>query len=305
RRNKIMYFKKISVITFLSVITGAFSLLFINGCEDIDLSSVEPATKIAAAVNGLVKIVDEPAGENCENGGKKVLSGLDNNGNNVLDDDEILSTAYVCNGNDGEDALPISILEEPATSCGEEGGVKIIFYYDLDGNESPYGDDDPAYEDETENPEFIESFEVCNGQNGEPGEDAHQILVDIAPSSTCINGGSSVSFVRDMNDDGFINIPPDTQLQQVDICNGEDSSISGTGLTVEPYEGNCAWLWEGHTCSYYSASYGRPAGYYYRHGWVYEPCDLVCQDCLLVGVELDNIDGLTASEVLIDWCPVQ
>lgn len=40
----------------------------------------------------------EPAGAHCANGGVRIDSGLDKNGNHVLDSKEIQQTSYVCNG---------------------------------------------------------------------------------------------------------------------------------------------------------------------------------------------------------------
>jgi hypothetical protein len=49
-------------------------------------------------INALVNVTTEPTGTNCSNGGLKVESGTDANGNTVLDPGEIASTSYVCNG---------------------------------------------------------------------------------------------------------------------------------------------------------------------------------------------------------------
>lgn len=51
-------------------------------------------------LSSLVDIADEAAGANCANGGKKITTGLDDNGDGVLDAGEIDHTEYVCNGND-------------------------------------------------------------------------------------------------------------------------------------------------------------------------------------------------------------
>ena len=57
-------------------------------------------TNGTSAVNSLVEITVEKVGDNCSFGGSKVTSGIDKNGNNVLDQgsDEVTSTVYVCNG---------------------------------------------------------------------------------------------------------------------------------------------------------------------------------------------------------------
>ncbi len=51
-------------------------------------------------LNALIKTTTEPAGANCTNGGTKIETGLDANGNGVLDAGELNAsqTQYVCNG---------------------------------------------------------------------------------------------------------------------------------------------------------------------------------------------------------------
>ncbi|MBO7126286.1 collagen-like protein [bacterium] len=66
----------------------------------------------------VVSVVDEPKGENCAAGGKKIEVGLDANGNGALDEDEIdpESVYYVCNGRDAEEAG----LASSSTGCSLE-----------------------------------------------------------------------------------------------------------------------------------------------------------------------------------------
>ncbi|TPV92468.1 MAG: trypsin-like serine protease [Myxococcales bacterium FL481] len=53
--------------------------------------------------NAAVRLTDELAGANCTAGGTKLESGVDENRNGQLDDDEVQSIAYICDGEDGED----------------------------------------------------------------------------------------------------------------------------------------------------------------------------------------------------------
>lgn len=70
-----------------------------------------PGEAGAAGENGkdgtssLVAIVDEPKGENCAAGGKKISVGLDSNRNGILDEDEIdaKNIYYICNGSNAEE----------------------------------------------------------------------------------------------------------------------------------------------------------------------------------------------------------
>ena len=65
---------------------------------------MENKEKLGEGLNSLIKTSDEEAGDNCENGGIKIETGLDTNANGELDEDEIDDslTKYLCNGNDGE-----------------------------------------------------------------------------------------------------------------------------------------------------------------------------------------------------------
>ena len=73
-----------------------FTILFIVSCGD-----VENGEDGISGMNTLVKSETESNGSNCSNGGTKLMFGLDLNSNNVLSVDEVTTTTYVCNGDDG------------------------------------------------------------------------------------------------------------------------------------------------------------------------------------------------------------
>jgi hypothetical protein len=66
----------------------------------------------ANGLNALIKTTTEPAGANCTNGGTKIETGLDANGNGVLDLIEVndSQTKYVCNGNSSTSSTSSSIM---------------------------------------------------------------------------------------------------------------------------------------------------------------------------------------------------
>ena len=63
----------------------------------------------AAGQTSLVRVVAEPVGANCTSGGVKVQSGLDGNGDLVLDAAEVTAFQYVCPGPTGPaGAMPLA-----------------------------------------------------------------------------------------------------------------------------------------------------------------------------------------------------
>lgn len=55
--------------------------------------------------NSLINVIEESSGDNCSSGGLKVEVGIDINNNGILDQNEIQSVRYICNGNDGPKEL--------------------------------------------------------------------------------------------------------------------------------------------------------------------------------------------------------
>ncbi len=78
-----------------------------------------------AGYNSLLSISDEAPGANCANGGKKVQSGWDKDGNGTLDASEVQNTAYICNGAAGSDGK--------SGSAGADG-KRLNTGYDTNGN---------------------------------------------------------------------------------------------------------------------------------------------------------------------------
>jgi len=60
-------------------------------------------------LNGLIAIANEPVGANCDHGGKKVTSGVDANGNGVLDAGEVARTSYLCDAAPGPGMSWVSV----------------------------------------------------------------------------------------------------------------------------------------------------------------------------------------------------
>jgi photosystem II stability/assembly factor-like uncharacterized protein len=69
-----------------------------NGTDGTNGANGTNGTNGADGLGSLLATVAETAGANCQWGGTKTTSGVDTNGNHVLDVSEVTSTTYVCNG---------------------------------------------------------------------------------------------------------------------------------------------------------------------------------------------------------------
>jgi hypothetical protein len=85
------------------------------------------------ASESLVASLAEPPGANCAEGGQAIESGLDTNGNGVLDASEVTHTSYVCAGANGEQPL-IRIDPEPDGSHCAAGGSAVNVGIDTNGD---------------------------------------------------------------------------------------------------------------------------------------------------------------------------
>src|SRR4051812_28404396 len=91
----------------------------------------------------LVRLVAEPRGTACPEGGTAVQSGPDRNGNQVLDPDEISLVSYVCGT-----GLATRIMPEPEGANCPAGGLAFQLGLDRDGDRQL--DDDEVAQTEYE-----------------------------------------------------------------------------------------------------------------------------------------------------------
>ncbi|UCS93229.1 hypothetical protein KZP23_21685 [Echinicola marina] len=158
--------------------------------------------------NGLINSTSEPPSEICKFGGIKINSGIDTNGDNILDETEITSSALVCNGNDGKNSLSKVNIVPKGERC-ENGGLKFSSGIDSNNN---------GVLDEIE----IESTSyTCNGLDG------NLSLINISDQSKgdkCENGGIKIESGIDINNN--------YQLDQSEIlvtkyvCHGSSGIIN-------------------------------------------------------------------------------
>jgi Tfp pilus assembly protein FimT len=111
-----------------------------NSNDVLDTSEISSTQYVCNGSNGsngsngqttLVSVVSEPVGTNCTYGGNKVRVGLDANSNGVLDNTEISSSDYLCNGANGTNgsngltSLTAINAEAPGADCAAGNAAQI------------------------------------------------------------------------------------------------------------------------------------------------------------------------------------
>ena len=142
-----------------------------------------------AAMASLVTVTAEAPGSACLAGGRRLDTGLDSNGNGVLDAAELRSSGFVCVGTTGAagsaGASSLVALADAGSACAQ-GGRQVSSGLDSNAN----GVLDPA--------EVASVERVCNGSVGSTGvagaagRNALIALHSEAPGAHCALGGTRV-----------------------------------------------------------------------------------------------------------------
>ncbi len=178
----------------------------------------------ADGIQTLVAIADQEGDEPCPYGGQRVTVGPDTNGNDVLDDDEVASTEYLCDGSSGTDGLNALVEVSDDDEFCPEGGTKVEV--GLDENENEELDED----------ELATTQYVCHGEGGEDGgagENGLNALIDVSDDDDgeCTDGGTKVEVGLDENENNELDEDEVTSTEY--ICNPEGSSSGGGGTLVD------------------------------------------------------------------------
>ena len=181
----------------------------------------------------LISTETESAGANCANGGVKVMSGTDDDGDGTLHSTEVDSTQYICNGNtgnqgntgaqgndgaDGHTTLAVATTFSGGTSnCLGDGGVQIDVGVDDNNNGV------------LDSSEIDDTTYICNGGDGADGDSAYQIWLNNG------NTGSEQDYLDSLEGDqgpvGADGIEGDP---------GNDGSTALIATSTEPAGNNCA-----------------------------------------------------------------
>ena len=197
-----------------------------SGLDVNDEVGLQPAEYLSAwnVCNGedgisiLSETSVEAPGENCANGGDKLLLAADVNANGSIDDGEVVETAYLCDGNNGLNVLVETSDVTTSTFC-PQGGVQVASGQDDDNS----GD---LSEAEKDNVKWI-----CEGN------DSLITSTPLAPDPVaCPAGGFEVKVGRDTNGNGLLD---NTEVvgQQL-LCNGVAGAAGFSSLvTASPMTG--------------------------------------------------------------------
>jgi hypothetical protein len=174
-------------------------------------SSLWAAVLLAAAGCGngarssLIRTDPIAAGAQCQAGGIVVRSGVDRNGDGMLEDDEVASTSYLCNGAGGssapEPATVVRIVPEPPGGHCKDGGSAIEAGIDANGNGV------------LDDGEVATTSYVCSGASG-----ALVRIIAEPAGPHCLRGGSAIASGVDTNRDGIL----------------EDNEITTTSYVCNP-----------------------------------------------------------------------
>ena len=179
---------KLKVMDIKTVLALILVLVLCNQCE-----------KGTDGFNSLISFDQSAPVEICPYGGITVYTGLDRNGNNVLDIDEVTETTYVCNGGSGNSALIRTEIASKGENC-PSGGYEIFTGIDLNGD------------GELNSNEVQDTVYICSGSNA-------LIRTEVEPKGqNCEAGGHKIFSGIDLNGDGLLN---DIEIQDTFfICHG-------------------------------------------------------------------------------------
>ena len=186
--------------------------------EDVNADNGNDGNGGANGKTSELVITNEPAGNNCKNGGKKIQNSFDADGDGEIEADEI-SVNYVCDG------------ESPKGEQGEQGPDGISGIPGKPGERGEQGEQGAAGE---------QGEQGRPGENGSDGSDGHNSLISVleeAAGDNCKNGGKK--FMNGVDADGNGVLDEAEIKNSYYICNGEDAveasetvKESGCSLTV-------------------------------------------------------------------------
>lgn len=198
----------------------------VNDDGVLDEVEIQDTEYVCDAIITRVRVSAELAGTStaCADGGSRIETGPDTDGNGRLDDPEVTNTSFVCNGAAGQQTL-VAVTAEPAGANCTAGGQRVETGVDLN-------------EDGTLQASEISSTSyVCNGEDGQDGSGGNAVRVSSeAAGANCPNGGTRIETGPDSNGNGTLD--PGEVTNTTFACQGAASTTLVT-TTSEPAGANC------------------------------------------------------------------
>ncbi len=171
----------------------------------------------ADGLQTLVVVNDELSGANCPNGGQRVETGVDADGDGELSVDEVALTSYVCSGTGGADGSGgnlVRVSSEPAGSNCASGGARIETGPDTNDNG------------------ILDDVEVTNVSYACEGDGSTTLVAtsDEPAGSNCAGGGLRIDTGVDDDEDGTL-APGEIDTTQY-VCDAANGTQAPFGIVT-------------------------------------------------------------------------
>lgn len=210
-----------------------FIFLLLASCEGKQ-GEIGPMGSIS-----LINIENELPGDNCSSGGFRIETGVDINNNKILEEDEIQSTEYICNGNDGVNGHNslINVTEEISGNNCTSGGLKIEVGIDINNNGI------------LDSVEVQSTHYICNGDG------AKEVRLDFNMSSNASWSTSTSRVFYEFNGIPDFNINNFKGVDSIVFGAYVQSSNTNTNCILELYDNTNNTVIENSSISTNSSSY--------------------------------------------------
>ena len=161
----------------------------------------------------LVSMLPEAAGLNCSAGGRLIRQGLDEDGDGILDESEVIDAEYLCHGEQGAQGLQGDTGASGAKGDkGDKGDTGDV------GAKGDKGDKGDTGE---------KGLTGDQGDTGETGLSAMLSMEPLAAGAVCTNGGRTIHYGTDDNRDGVLAAAEYDGTEN--ICHGDKGDTGETG----------------------------------------------------------------------------
>ncbi|KFA90495.1 DUF7151 family protein, partial [Archangium violaceum] len=204
-----------------SVMAGfVFAVTACSSPSDVPGADGQSGTPNSNGKNAAVRLIPEAPGARCPQGGTALQTGLDDNEDGALSDDEVEQTSYVCNGSGTQSGgmSLVKLMPEAAGVRCASGGTAVLSGVDTNAD-GVQGDS-----------EVTHTQYLCDGDGEKKGNAYLMKMASEAAGPNCPQGGTAVLGGIDMNVNGQLESNEVTTTQYV--CTGA-TGASGTEALVK------------------------------------------------------------------------